>query len=113
MQLLTLAAVLPPLLLFVSAQPGWYSWGRRTFALIAASMACAWVGQRTELNDLGHSSWLADGSIVPLLLLGLLWVLSFMYLGTTRLNSIAQNKATQCPQLVLYSIGQYNILHWP
>ena len=80
MQLLALAAVLPPLLLLGAAQPAWYSRIRRALAAVAGFMACAWVAQRTGLVDFGEPAWLGDGGVVPMVLVGLLWLTAIGYL---------------------------------
>jgi hypothetical protein len=73
MQLLALAALLPPLLILGAVRPGWYAAVRRVLALLGGLMACAWLVQRTGLADLGDQAWLGDGGMVPLLLVCLLW----------------------------------------
>jgi hypothetical protein len=74
MQLLALAAVLPPLLMLGATRPGWYAWIRRAISMLGGLLACAWVAQRTELADLGEPGWLGDGGMIPLALVCMLWM---------------------------------------
>ena len=76
MQLLALAVVLPPLLALGAARPALYSRVRRGLAAVAAIMACAWVAQRTGLADLGEPVALGNGGVVPMVLVGLLWLMA-------------------------------------
>lgn len=86
MQLLAVAAVLPPLLMLGTARPAWTARIRHGLALVAGLMACAWVAQRTGLADFGEPAWLGDGGTVPLLLACLLWAAALANAAAARIR---------------------------
>lgn len=76
MQLIALAAVLPPLLILGTSRPAWYAHFRTSLASLAGLLAAVWMLDRTGMIDIGEIRWLGDGGAIPITLVILLWVVA-------------------------------------
>ncbi|WP_229464349.1 HupE/UreJ family protein [Massilia sp. 9I] len=76
MQLVAMAAVLPPVLVLGRLQAAWYAHLRHLLAVLASVLAALWVLERSGAIDLAAVSWLGDGGTLPFLLVLLIWMLA-------------------------------------
>lgn len=91
MQMIALAAVLPPLLVLGALRPAVYARLRVGLAALAGLMACAWMARRLGLVDIDGAAWLGDGGVAPVVLVGVLWLaaLACLAVGPARIEGAA------------------------
>lgn len=89
MQLLALAAVMPPLLMLGRMRPLLYGAARRTAAVLACALALAWIAERLGVVSLDAYASSAAGEMAAWLVPLMLWLLALACYGQRRLRAIS------------------------
>jgi len=87
MQLVLVAAVLPPLIVTCRAAPTPYAVGRRLAALGALVLALLWIVERTGAASIGMPAWADSGTALLAPTAGLLWLAALVSYGRLRFRT--------------------------